>query len=105
MSGGSAKPIQQAIANLIKEFKAGEGEQLSDGSRLILWDEHPFHVQIMQVGTRETVCFLGADIQKAGLLAESSRETLKAKRPSKAELKPGSEHLKRTGRSRNMPGE
>lgn len=97
--GGRTKPINQAIASLTQAFKAGEGEQLPENIRSIRHGEHSIRMQIMRSGAVGRICFLADDMRKAGLMIEPGRQSLKTERPSRIDLTPGSDHLKRTGRS------
>ena len=78
------------------------GKKQEDGSMLIEYEGNKFHVQ--KRGEKNALCFLGKDLIKASLIdvpdKSDDRKNLKSKPPTKKDISPDSDDLKRTGRSR-----
>ncbi len=102
---GNAQQTKLALRTLEEAFEAGAGKLQADGSMRLLYDGNFIHMQRMKAGSTTPICYWHQDLIAAGLMAESSRESLKPGRPSRTDLTPGSDHLKRTGRSRSGPKE
>lgn len=101
---GQSVKTSEIITKLTKAFEVGEGIEQKDGSTLITHSDHKFHVQKMQGGVRQPICFLAEDIIKAGLVNEKpGRESLKTRPPAKKDISSHGEHIhSRTGRSRGL---
>ncbi len=103
--GGCTTQTKKAIAELLQAFESGNGVTHTNGEAVIKYAGTDIHVQKMVSGARQPICFREADLLKAGLIAGQDREPLKVQGRGKNDLTPGSDHLKRTGRSRSGPEE
>ncbi len=97
---GGTIATQNALLQLAQAYEACQGVQQPDGGRLLDYEGHSIHVQKMQAVGMQPICFLKDDLIAAGLIGAAVRRQDKATRVRRKDISPGSDDLKRMGRSR-----
>lgn len=103
--GGNRAQRTTIVTQLLHAFETGAGTRQPDGTTIVNHAGVEIHMQRMLSRSRQAVCFRKDDLLHAGLIPDDDREIPRSKPPLKTDVTPGSDHLKRTGRSRSGPEE